>query len=850
MSSITRSTTNKIVADQARNTQPVYANKVATVAGVSTTSRAMNLNPIENGTVINPIPVNTVTSYITTNNNSVSVTSGGTPDTIIESVLDTIIDIEDVTNSGYTKNNSVANLYDSVSSNYWNPQVSIGNTNPYFYKLNYIFTGTSEIFKYVIKNNNSFPGFTNVRLYDTNIPTHYIDIEPSTDTNDQYVNQTVALLIDDNGLPLFNTNKMTAEYTLNPSIQPDTFYQYGQACGVVYNTDTFGLRAGNYINTNTGAAAKLQWTTNYLLNQTTLTGTNNTDNNYIVSSNGQYRIAQNSSFYQWSNDNGITFTKKILATSTNMKSTPNGQYVIVNNNNTGYVSNDYGNNFTSKDLSYGTVTNYPYSSILYTGQYQMFVSDPVKGGVLSSIIVYKNENYGTGSFSSRLLQYITPSPNYFVKVINVIEKIDGTILVIINSRSNSVEGVAYGVVIYGYQIAGNVYPVLDKITPFASGVPTILAALDQNYSSDANEGLYKTGFGLYDYDGYYGNPCFFVTTNDSTYSIINNSSLFPEYNTGISNSLLRLQIRNANVKISNDGSKQIVIVQWYYINTPSLPDIVTSYYSTNSGTTWNKSSSYPTYLNSFSNIVATSNFSIIQACGGYYYDYNGQYRTDPISYVSTDYGNTWTINSAINPASSIVNTNFYSAQSVTNKTYFLVKDINQNQVFSVSNNGFKMSKDLRVNNNDAYVLGGTMTVGPDTASALLNDYTFNVDGTISARNIVLLSDERFKNVISKQDTNDAFDKINKVNIVKYQFKDRPDDDREFVGMIAQQVKQVIDDAVDINSSTYENSDGNIYIDNLYSINYTTIMAYLISAYQHTNDKLDYLENLVKNVNQQ
>jgi hypothetical protein len=837
-----------IVSNQVRNTQPAYANQVAVVNSVAITSLNMNINSktstiTQPQPVINPIPVNNPTAFVSTNNNQVSVTSQGSDGTIITSVLDTIINIEDVTNSGYTKNNSVSNLYDSISTNYWNPQVNIGNANPYLYKLNYTFTGTSKIFKFVIKNNNDFPGFTNIRLYPTSDSSNYIDIEPFIDTNNQYVNQTIALLIDDNEESLFDTNAMTAEFTLNPSIQPDTYYQYGQSYGVIYNTDTLGLRAGNYINTNTGAGSKLLWTTEYLENVSTATGTNNIDNNYLVSTDGVYRIAQNRTYYQWSNNSGSAYSKKTLTTTSNMKITPNGQYAMVTNNAIGYVSNDYGETFNIKLLN-GDIqfNNYPYFDILYTGQYQMFVSLPNSNGTM---IVYKNENYGIGSFNLRYLQYSLPSNMYYVKVINVIEKVNGTVLVVINARYSSVEGVAYGVVIYGYQTAGNSFPVLDKIIPFASGIPTLLYSLEQNYSSDSNEGLYKTGFGLYNYDGTYGNPCFFVTTNDSSYSIYNNSSLFPEYNTGISNSSLRLQIRYTNIKISNDGSKQVVIVQWYYINTPSLPDLITSYYSIDSGSTWNKSNSYPIYLNSFSNIVATNDLSLIQASGGYYYSYQGQYRTDPISYLSTDYGNNWILNSAINPASSILYTSFYTVKIQTNKTYFQVKDLNQNQVLGVSDNGFNMAKDLRVNNHNAYVLGGTMTVGPNEISSLLNDYTFNVDGTISARNIVLLSDGRFKNILDTQNNSEAFDKINKLKIIKYKFKDRPDDQREYTGMIAQQVREVIEDTVDINSSTYETQEGEILVENTLSINYTSIMAYLISSYQYTNNKLNILEDELK-----
>jgi hypothetical protein len=577
-----RSFITKNIQLQSKITLPSSSNKYNIVDSISTTSREMNINS-KTGTitltgptgsynvpqpVINPIPVNTPTAFIQTSNNQISVTSAGETDTVINSVLKQIINIEDVTNSGYTKNNSISNLYDSISSNYWNPQVNEGNINPYLYKLNYTFSGTSLIYKFVVKNNNDFPGFTNIRLYPTSEPLNYVDVEPSTDTNNLYLNQTVALLLDQNGNPLFNTNQITAEFTLDPSLQPNTPYQYGQAYGVVYNNNTFGLRAGNYVNTNTGGTAnKLDWSYSYLENLNTLTGTNNTSNNYLVSTDGVYRIAQNRTFYQLSTDGGITYTKKTLATSSNMNSTPNCQYVIVSNNTTGYVSNDYGNIFTSILLN-NNYNNYPYFTSLYTGQYQMFVSENKKTGSISEISVYKSEDNGI-SFVERITSYDTINTDRGLFVVNVIEKIDGSLLVVLNARyipPQETQGEDYGVVLYATQSAGDPSLNLTQTVPFSSGVPTILTSLEQNYSNDINEGQYKTGFGLYNYDGQYGNPCFFVTTNDSTYNIVNNSSLFTEYNLGISNSLLRLQIRNSAIKISNDGSKQVVIVQWYYIN--------------------------------------------------------------------------------------------------------------------------------------------------------------------------------------------------------------------------------------------------------------------------------------------
>ena len=138
-----------IVASQIKTTQSAYSNKYNVVNAVAITSKYMSINPntgtisvtTSTGTilvpqpVINPIPVNTQTSFIQTENDQVSITSKGEEDTIITNVLNTITNIDDITNSGYTKNNSILNLYDSISSNFWNPQVNEGNANPYFYKF-------------------------------------------------------------------------------------------------------------------------------------------------------------------------------------------------------------------------------------------------------------------------------------------------------------------------------------------------------------------------------------------------------------------------------------------------------------------------------------------------------------------------------------------------------------------------------------------------------------------------------------------------------------------------------------------------------------------------------------------
>ena len=829
-----------VTPTQSRISESGFINQVSLVNTVSITSLNMNINPktesikiqTTTGTitipqpVINPIPVNNSNSFIQTNINQVSVTSQGESNTIINSNLINIKNIEDVTNSGYTKNNSVSNLYDSISSNYWNPQVNIDNANPYFYKLNYTFTGTNKIFKFVIKNNNDFPGFTNIRLYPTSDSSNYVDIEPFIDTNNQYINQTVALLIDDNGNPLFDTNAITAEFTLNPSIQPDTYYQYGQSYGVIYNTDTLGLRAGNYINTNTGAGSKLLWTTEYLENVSTSTGTNNIDNNYLVSTDGVYRIAQNRTYYQWSNDSGLTYTKKNLSITNNMITNPTGQYVLCYKYNLSpllsiiYASNNYGNTFNTTFVN--TIIPSPvFYKLSPSGNTQCIIHNTL---VNQFIYFHISTNYGT-TFNNAVIVYPFGTNigynNLFVK--------DNTDITLIITRNGQ---------FYIYSHTGIYNNPWTNIPSYSSRSPDVVLStesisyIEQNYNNNLSiEGQYKTALGTIT-----GNQLAIIYTNnnDYTYSSISDHTLFTEwYN------VPGITLRGSCIKLSSDGSKQVVIIM--FSNT------TISLHSEDYGNSWSRSAYFPTYLNICSNIVSTDDFSLIHASGGYYYSYQGQYRTDPISYLSTDGGYTWVLNSAINPASSIIYTNFYEIKSQTNKTYFQVKDLNQNQVLGISDNGFNMTKDLRVNNHNAYVLGGTLTVGPNEISSLLNDYSLNIDGTLSARNIVLLSDGRFKNILGDVNKKKSKEDIEKINIVKYKFKDRPDDKRIYTGIIAQDLSNIMSDVVDINKSTYITDNGNINIDNLYSINYTSLLGYLISAIQYNQTRIEKLELLLDSI---
>jgi hypothetical protein len=160
---------------------------------------------------------------------------------------------------------------------------------------------------------------------------------------------------------------------------------------------------------------------------------------------------------------------------------------------------------------------------------------------------------------------------------------------------------------------------------------------------------------------------------------------------------------------------------------------------------------------------------------------------------------------------------------------------------SVSDNGFTLNRDLRVNDHSMYVLGGTLTVGSNVGSSLLNDYTCNVDGTVSARNIVLLSDQRFKTVLSAIQGSDAYNKILQLEIVRYYFHK---ESKQCVGMIAQKVQDVINEAVDVHSSTILVDNVPIPVECVYSLNFTTILGYLIAAFQQIQRNLLQLEQSV------
>ena len=106
---------------------------------------------------------------------------------------------------------------------------------------------------------------------------------------------------------------------------------------------------------------------------------------------------------------------------------------------------------------------------------------------------------------------------------------------------------------------------------------------------------------------------------------------------------------------------------------------------------------------------------------------------------------------------------------------------------------------------------------------------------------MLLSDERIKKIID-YDFNDeeAYKKLNELQVARFNYKNSNNKNNS-IGLIAQQVKKVIEEAVDINTSTYVTKDGEMDIMDLHSVDYTTIISYIISSIKHTSKKIQELE---------
>ena len=907
-----RSYLTNVVANQIRSTQPAYTNQFSLVNAVTSTSSIMNINN-KTGTikiigptgtiiipqpVINPILVNTPTSFISTTNNQVSVTSKGSEDRIIISSAINISDIEFLsTDPGYTKNNSIINLYDNISTNYWNPQTylelpfSIGQTSidPYGLSLKYKFNVNSDekIYKLVIKNNNSFPGFYSISIYSSS---NFITLYPYTDINDSYINENFFLLIDDNGVPLFDVEDLTVIFNFTPYKIKNQQYQMGGAYGVIYN-DTIKLRSGDYFFINTsgegGSNSRNEWTIKNQLSNSTNTGTVTNNNNFIASIDGQYQIVWNGESLQDSNDYGETFSYRTINPPTLIKQnysvskmtiTDNGQYRYlflpripgsnVTNSRSYITSDNYGLYYyyiVNSDQGY-TVENQPDNiscasdfSITNAATYikYIYLLNNTDVDIPINYIYYPTNV--KSSFNINHTGY--PYPLY-KQTLELFVDTNANNLYIVNVFAYDIDYYnKYNIIIpklyssYGYSYFFNKSIVdsnfTQSIAPFAPSGSNNLVCFGQNKNSITPnlDGKYKTG----------------VTKNSS--SILNiyySSDYGNSYNLKAVNLQIKQQlyiginyycinIRESKICISPNGQYQIIYLNMTWDKYPNekyspYVDDNRIIYSQNYGQNWTYSNT-TLLLNRITNISYTTNFNLISINGGLYYELNGIYRTDPINYVSSSYGITWVQSSSINPFTQLTSTIFYTAKIQTNKTYFQIKDLNQTQVLGVSDNGFKMTKDLRVTNANGYVIGGNMTIGPDEASSLLNDYSLNVDGIISCRNIVTLSDERFKNITGDISNNDSYDIISKLKIIKYTYTDKNKDDKEHTGLIAQEVHKILPDAVDIKKSKYLKNDDVMIIPDIYSIDYNVLLSHLISAFQLSQKEINLLKEEINKLKQ-
>jgi len=616
--------------------------------------------------------------------------------------------------------------------------------------------------------------------------------------------------------------------------------------GYSSTNSTVSLKAGDYISYNYATGTIDQWTTPLFVNNySTLTGTDiNGNKNFMCSSDGNIQVSSTtvySSNSYYSNDSGSRWNTQSGSTgdgTDDMVVSEDGQFSLYAKNG---VNGSYSsalrqsNNFClSRAINY--TNNYPsindvyYCAMSRNGKYQFFIGQYTVGTqyfgkyyffFVPSIYNYNNSIYWTyRNFTSN----VGTGSTYIGSFVYM----NGDLTIIYNDTTTNA-------------------PLILNITQSSTYTSVVVTNLTSNtsvYSFDKNnnknssiDSKYITLIG---WNSPTSQPRIY-TINNGVVNFINLPIAYPLPYSPVN-------INNTAVKVSSTGQYQVVTFTYRYFFDGDNPSLI--YYSNNYGATWTRTNEYY-YINVLrakSPFVANDDFSYITLCGGYAPrdQYNGSNLQPnygniiPFTYYSLDRGQTWSVNSSINPATQIELLAFYNISSVTNKTYFQIKDTNQTQVLGVSDNGFKMVKDLRVTNANGYVIGGTMTIGPDETSSLLNNYSLNVDGTISCRNVVTLSDKRFKNVVGDVSDRETYDKMDNINIIKYKYIDRKDD-RIYSGMIAQDVYNVFEDAVDIKSSTYMNNEGNIEIPDVYSIRYNVIISYLISAFKGAKKEINLLK---------
>lgn len=624
--------------------------------------------------------------------------------------------------------------------------------------------------------------------------------------------------------------------------------------GTQDNNYTCSLRAGDYISINTSSDFNInQWQTpKFVNNYSSPTGNNWYDNKYVSSANGLKQVVNNTTLKNgyYTVDGGVTWSQQIDVPApygtSDVVMSDDGYICLYVSANQKLPLYSLGNNRNRDLMNPGydpTITDIYRTNMSANGQYLFFIGHNV-GGPSSTFgldyIIFNTFYNDITGWNNEQIVFSTP-PVGTLSYVGSFVNVDGDITIAYNDDDKAI-------IVTG--TSSTSYTSWTQVS-LSDGQKVYSIAKNKN-SDNTLDGKYYTLIG---FDSSYTTPSY---TNGMPFIYSNsNGTITTQYLNLDYDTPSPIDINNTSIVISPDGLYQIAVYCLVRPNNPYYvyPQCITIY-SHDSGITWLPQDlafyPYTMFINTLTfpqSFLYTPDFSIVMLCGGYNKGPNESNDVvHPTSYISYDQGVTWTRNSSLLPTTQLELTSYYTALSQTNKTYFQIKDTNQNQVLGVSDNGFKMSKDLRVSNSNAYVLGGTMTIGPDEASSLLNDYTLNVDGTVSAKSLVILSDKRYKNVLETVNDKDSYDKFKNLEIVKYSYK--TDASKEYVGLIAQDVKNVYDDVVEISTSRFTNTDEDVIeVDNTYSINYNSLIARLISVVKHSQNKIEDLEAEVSSLKQ-
>jgi hypothetical protein len=137
----------------------------------------------------------------------------------------------------------------------------------------------------------------------------------------------------------------------------------------------------------------------------------------------------------------------------------------------------------------------------------------------------------------------------------------------------------------------------------------------------------------------------------------------------------------------------------------------------------------------------------------------------------------------------------------------------------VANYSFYTNSNSKFNNN--VIIGSNLT----STSINLNDYILNINGNMGITgNIFNASDSNLKKNIETYPN--ALEKILKCRGVLYEFKD---DYKKNIGVIAQEIEQIIPEIVETTSSGFKN------------VNYLSFIGIIIEAIKDLNNKIDYAD---------